>query len=201
MRQTILLFIIGQACLCQAQNEPNLRKPFDGQVTYHRNAWLAGIQIGYSNNFYMRERYTAIQAYGGYFITNKLIAGLAVSRGQESFGTAQDVAISAGPMVRYQFTRTRFSPCIVGAYQFGQATVSGLRTRTPTPGVSTDKYDRPIQSRYVGVGMSIRIVAAYRLDLLLTWQDKPGAAELGLKGNYNLLQAQAGVNYLINRKR
>ncbi|GAB3955517.1 hypothetical protein GCM10028805_43290 [Spirosoma harenae] len=203
MRKLLLLYLICHGWFCQAQDAARLNLPIDPSLPFRRRAWLAGFQVGYSKGSYGHERYSATHLYGGYFVVNKLAIGLAASRGQESFGAAQDVALSVGPMIRYQFTRTRLSPFVVGSYQFGQATVSGLRSKVSPSGTTAadDIQNRPIQSRYVGMGLSLRVIRACRLDVLLTWQDKPGATELGINGQYNLLQAQLGVNYLIDRKR
>lgn len=118
MRKILFLCLFGYSWLCQAQTETPLNRLFDSPLPFSRNAWLAGFQVGYSKGTYGKERYSATQAYGGYFVANKIALGLAATWGRESFGAAQDVAISAGPLVRYQFTRSRFSPFIVGAYQF-----------------------------------------------------------------------------------
>ncbi len=203
MRKIALLCLLGHSLLCQAQNEDPPSRAFDNPLAFSRKAWLAGVQVGYSKGSFGQERYAATHVYGGYFVANKVVVGLAATWGQESLGTAQDVALSAGPMIRYQFTRSRFSPFIVGSYQFGKATISGVSLRSTAPGMVTraDRRDRSIQSGYVGLGMSIRVIAAYRLDLLLTWQDKPGASELGMNGRYNLLQGQIGVNYVLHRNR
>ncbi|QDK81873.1 hypothetical protein EXU85_25990 [Spirosoma sp. KCTC 42546] len=201
MRKLLLLYLLCHGWSSQAQARLNL--PIDRSLPFSRHTWLAGFQMGYSKGTYSNERYSATHLYGSYFVVDKLAIGLAASRGQENLGAAQDVAISVGPMVRYQFTRTRLSPFLVGSYQFGQATVSGIRYKVSPSGTTTsaDTQNRPIQSRYVGLGLSLRVIKACRLDLLLTWQDKPGATELGFNGQYNLLQTQLGVNYLLDRRR
>ncbi|UFH52816.1 hypothetical protein [Spirosoma sp. KNUC1025] len=197
MRKTLLVYLVCHCWLCQAQNQPQLSTPFNSPKPFNRKDWLFGFQVGYSKNSYLHERYSATQAYGGYFVANKLALGLSASWSRESFIAAHDATFSVGPLLRYQFTRSRVSPFIVGAYQWGQATVSSTNTKT----FPMAENQRSIQSGYAGLGTSIRVVAEWRVDLLLTWQDKPAAPESGIQGRYHLLQAQIGANYLINRKR
>lgn len=197
MKKLVLLCFLGYCELCQAQNQSLLTIPSERPLPFSRKAWLVGFQVGYSTNSYIHENYSARQVYGGYFVANKVAFGLAASWGRENFLAFRDDAVSAGPMVRYQITRTRFSPFIVGAYQVGQATVTSLHTPASTSVYSQTRF---IQSRYVGLGLSIRVLTASRLDLLYTWQTKPAAAESGIKGVYHQLQAQFGANYIFGSK-
>jgi hypothetical protein len=189
----ILFPAFGQAQRVAQAETQRLSKPFA------RKTWQIGIQIGYSKATFLAHNLSN-QLHGGYFITDKLMLGLAAGQSLEwSQKNIVTNTISVGPAVRYHLTRTRFSPFIAGSYRFGQYTYSGETTsiHSGSSGIQTysSRSTLNIHARALTAGLSIGLSSALRADIALNWQNVVNPnREYAVSGN-SLLQAQVGVNY------
>ncbi|RYC70075.1 hypothetical protein [Spirosoma sordidisoli] len=202
MKKYLLILLLCSSLFCQAQSK-NQPKHDANILPYSHGSWLVGSQVGYSNGL-RPEQYLSVQACGGYFIASNVWVGLVGTWSREHQQGIQTEAWLTGPGVRYQFTRTRFSPFVVGSYQLGQLARCGpdpITTTQTTPigivvatsGLNTKP--RFIYSRSVAVGVTMKASSALGVDFALGWQDK---VESG--GSYNSWQPQIGLNYQLANK-
>ena len=207
MQKALFCWLLWLPNLLQAQviSQPILTN-YSQSVS--RGTWLVGLQAGYSKGILLGNNLTT-QAYGGVFVANKVLAGLAANWNQEGFRAIQDVSYSIGPMIRYHLTHSRLSPFIVASYQFGRHTVTGsvLGQTTVngqivmTSAISISGTGQPVNMyvRLLGAGVSWSLSSTLRIEAVLNWQDKVTDAGSDIHFDRGLFQPQVGINYLLKK--
>ncbi|MCX6214158.1 hypothetical protein [Spirosoma sp.] len=197
----LCLFTVSVGAMAQRLDHNDIPKP------YQQGTWLVGIQGGYSNGNLMKN-YLISHAQGGYFVADKLLIGLSSTQSWEWIRSAHDNILAVGPMVRYQFTRTRISPFLTAAYQVGSRKSGSSEIQAtillPQPNGSTTtvtllapSFPKTVYSRSFGAGVTIGITPALKLDALISWQDKVYKADDGLYSYMGVYQPQLGLSYLL----
>jgi hypothetical protein len=188
MKNILSVLLVSVTCCAQAQN-------------FQKGTWLIGLQSAYrlqSDDFFKHGAF--VKAYGGYFISNKLLVGLTGTRSlQRAPISFKSTTYTVGPLLRYQLTQTRVSPYLMTSFQIGQRKSSG-DWQFDNPNVGVINYsvqDRSLRySRSLGMGLLISVVSGLKLEGSLIWQDFEGAPNLKLnlkdKTNY---QVQVGATY------
>lgn len=165
---------------------------------YSHGSWLVGLQGGSSPDNLL-SHYVTVQPYGGYFVANNLLLGVGGSSiRQYNTSDLQLATYTGGPLVRYQLTRTRFSPFIAASYQIGQQSQLG----TPLPlatGLFIGPGNRLVHSRLVKLGINVGLVRALQVDAALCWQDIVSTSDLTIRSRNMVPQFQFGLNYQFGR--
>lgn len=153
LRISLLAFLISlQFQQAYAQKLTSDQAP----TTFHAGSWQLGVKEGYGRGNLLKNR-NSLQLHAGYFLVKQLAVGLNATWSKEWVGDFGYKDLSAGPYVRYQFTKTWFSPFIEASYQIGK------RSSDDVPGVSYSSID--MQSTQLNPGLSIEVIKSLRLDL------------------------------------
>ena len=172
---SLLLWGTRQVAYAQFTSPEPLKKSFT------RSQWQIGLKDGYGRGDLLRN-HTDFQAHMGYYLVNKLLVGIGASWSKEWEGGFKFNDFTAGPLARYQFTRTRFSPFIQASYQLGERS-TGRNSGISYPSVST-------QFAFITPGLSIGVASSLRIDISYGFQY--------LINGYTTVygQPQFGINYL-----
>lgn len=203
MKNALLLFLFCySACTMAQENHQPYNTVVDNRP-YAKGTWLVGLQAGYSKGNLMTN-YLITHMQGGYFVADKLLIGVNTTQSWEWYKSAYDNTLSIGPMVRYQFTRTRISPFLVASYQVGSrrsgsSEIQGTNPTGTTPVIAilSPNFPKTVHSRSFGAGVSVGITPALKLDALINWQDKAYNASDGLYLYRGVYQPQIGLTYLL----
>lgn len=188
MKKILSVLLVSLTCCAQAQ-------------TFQKGTWLVGLQSAYrlqSDDYFKHG--ALLKAYGGYFISNKLLVGLTGTRAQYKAPISlESTTYTVGPILRYQLTQTRVSPYLMTSFQIGQRESSGdWQFDAPNVGiVNIPVQDRRLRySRSLGIGLLVSVVPGLKLEGSLIWQDFEDTPNQRLilrdKTNY---QVQVGATY------
>ncbi len=211
MKKALLFSLVCFLGHAQAQEIVQHKLARDYAQSYAKGSWLIGLQAGYSKGLLL-ENNLSTQLYSGYFVTNKLLLGLSGSASQEGFKRVKELAFSIGPTVRFQLTRTRFSPFLAASYQFGQLIATGAESQETTEiingqtvvvsgfRIQSSGMPQRMFSRSFAAGLSMGITPLLHVDLVLNWQDKVHNVDDGIYLSRGLYQPQVGINYRLGSK-
>lgn len=168
-------------------NGPLARSGFDldeRKATFRAGTWLAGLT---GSGFYRGSSFGR-HLYGlraGYFALDRTLVGVKAHylRSNHDWGGEW---LTAGPLLRYQFTRTRVSPFVELAYAWGR-TWTGVR--------GAPNFDPRVQYASFAPGLNVRLGPYLRLETAL---------ELLSRGNFGWRRGsnfvQIGISHQFGTK-
>ncbi|GAB4034675.1 hypothetical protein [Spirosoma gilvum] len=200
MKKLLLVGLMTLSIQAFAQNTQGVNRLFQ------KRTWLVGLQTAFAKGNLNTRNTTKndliFQAFGGYFVVDKLLIGLSGTYMQQQQPLSfQIITPTLGPIVRYQFTQTRVSPYLTASFQIGRGYTSGiLQVDGPNGTKITPTYTTgfPTYTRSFGAGLSISAVSRFRVDAALHWQDMVDTPNV--RFGYGSYQAQAGITYQIGGK-
>lgn len=168
-------------------NGPLARSGFDlaeRQATFRTGTWLAGLT---GSGFYRGSAFGR-HLYGlraGYFALDRTLVGVKAHylRSNSDWGGEW---LTAGPLLRYQFTRTRVSPFVELAYAWG---------RTWAGGRGAPGFDPHVQYASFAPGLNVRLGPYLRLETALELLSR---GSFGKRGGSSFLQV--GISHQVGKK-
>jgi hypothetical protein len=204
MKKALLCFLLLSLLSIHAKAQQNTLA--NNYQPFKTGTWLAGLQTGYSNGLVFGHNLTA-NAYVGCFVASKLWVGLSSTWSLERLNDLQEKSIALGPMVRYQLTRSRFSPYVVAAYQLGNRFTSGQGYVDEHRGgfyIPPHASNRTKFYPSFGAGMSVRISPSIRIDLGFSWSEPWDSFAEGIRDGVRLkeglYQPRVGLTYAFSSK-
>jgi hypothetical protein len=206
MKTTALLFLLGLSCqvFAQSTNQSQGSEYWNAPSREHmvkkakreavgnlqKGSWGSGVYASYGPSTLVGiAKHLGFNAFGGYFIDNKLLIGFTgeAAKEWESGTEGQINSIMLGPMLRYYITSTRIAPFTEVYYQLGSFTIV-------TPYV-TGKSSRRSSTSLLALtgGLSVRLYGSFRAEAAYKFQtDRLYPGPLSKKGWVGY--PQAGVS-------
>lgn len=182
MKPFLLIIIFVCLSIRSSSAQTGTNHPY--RNSFDKGNWQAGARIGRQGGNLIGTRNT-LQLHAGYYLIDKLVVGLSTMwarEGSKSFtGPSVFQDITAGPYLRYQFTRTRLSPFVDASYQIG------LRIA----GEGFASGNQAVNIGCISPGLSIGVTRSLRVELNYHFQ----WLNAGYRAEY-IGQPQAGLTYL-----
>ena len=182
MKSLLILLVFTCFSLISASAQTGANRPYSN--SFSKGSWQAGTRVGRQGGNLIGTRNT-LQLHAGYYLINKLAVGLSTTwarEGPKSFtGPYAFQDVTAGPYLRYQFTRTRLSPFIDASYQIGRR-MAGEGFTSGNQAVSTG---------YISPGISVGVTPFLRAEINYHFQWITNGYRTGYIG-----QPQVGLTYL-----